>query len=544
MRKRMLCLVLAMCLAVTALCGCRQKKVESDGTGGGFRFPLGAEPAMLDPQMAQDDASVTVLCALFEGLTRLDNNNKPIPAAADWTVSEDGLTYTFTLKESYWNVTAVEGQTHPWNQPIPVVAGDFVFGMQRIADPATGSPLTAELAGILNADAVIKGDKPVEELGVKAVDDRILTITLTAPDSDFAARLATSPFFPCQPEFFEYAAGRYGLEEEYVLSNGAFYLEAWNHNYNLLLYKHDNYHQAAAIAPAAVRFVMGVEDPVAALKEGDLSAAPLSAAQTKTADGLSTTLLDDTVRGMWFNTTSGALRQTAIRQALRDSVQWSSVNAFLAKHGETAAEGYVPPVATVNGSDPYRTADNAILPVTDAETAKANLQKGMAALEIDSPSAIRLEVLAANDAVSTDIARYVVQSWQKHLGITVTLTLLTEQEVEKRVKNGNFQAALYTHTPSGLTGAENLSLFASNAPDNFARLNSDTIDRAIAAARQGAREELTALEQALWETCPLIPISFPGRYYAFAKGTKDIIARPFGGGRYQSPLDFRSAKKW
>lgn len=542
MYRKILCAMLVFCFMASCVggCGCR-KKTTGDGLGGGFRFPIDAEPTMLDPQMAQDDAAVTVLCALFEGLTRLDNDGKAIPAAADWTVSEDGLTYTFTLKESYWTVNTIEGQSHPWDEPIRVTADDFLFAIQRIADPATKSPLAAELYGIRNIEAVNKGEKPLEELGVTAEDDTHLTINLSVPDSDFPARVATSPFFPCHRDFFEYTAGRYGLEMDYVLSNGAFRLAAWNHGENLLLYKHNEYHEADTIAPEAVRFVIGVDDPVTALKEGELSAAPLSAVQAAEADGLTTTRLDDTVRSLWLNTSATPLSEVAIRHALRDSIQWDSVNTFLTKSGEAVATGYVPPAATVGG-EVYRTDSNALTPATDTVAAKESLQKGLQALELGSTDRVRVEVLAADDAVSTDIARYVVQSWQKNLGITVTLTLVSEPELAKRIKAGNYQAALYTHTPTGLTGGENMASFASTAPDNLARLKDAEVDAAIAAALAGGRTELVALEQAVWEACPAIPISFPGRYYAFAAGTADIVARPFGGGRYQSPLDFRSAK--
>lgn len=538
--KRWLCALLALCLTV-CLCGGCKKKQKGDGSGGGFRFPIAAEPAMLDPQMAQDDSSVTVLCALFEGLTRLDNKGKAIPAAATWTVSEDGLTYTFALKESYWNTNSIEGQDHPWDEPLRVTADDFLFAIQRVADPATKSPLAAELIGIRNAEAVNKGEKPPEELGVKAVDKTHLTITLEAPDSDFPARLATSPFFPCHRAFFEYTAGRYGLEEDYVLSNGAFRLAAWNHDENLLLYKHNKYHDADAIAPEAVRFVIGVEDPITALKEGDLSAAPLSATQAaKVGKDIRTTKLDDTVRSLWLNTAASPLSNADLRRALRDSIQWDSVNGFLKKSGETVATGYVPPAATVDGTA-YK---NTLSPTTDTAAAKASLQQALTALELKAPDRVRIEVLAAEDTVSTDIARYIVQSWQKNLGVTVTLTLVSETELARRVKNGNYQAALYTYTPTGLTGGENLSTFGSTAPDNLARLKDDKVDAAVAAALAGGRDELVALEQTVWEACPAIPISFPCRYYGFAANTKDIVARPFGGGRYQSPLDFRSAKKW
>ena len=544
MRKRLLCALLAVCLLATCLCGCK-KKQKDDGKGGGFRFPIAAEPAMLDPQMAQDDASVTVLCALFEGLTRLDEKGKVVPAAATWTVSEDGLTYTFTLKKSYWNTNSVEGEKHPWDEPMPVTAADFVFGIQRIADPTTKSPLAAELSGIRNADAVIKGELPLEELGVKAVDKTHLTITLDALDNDFLARLATSPFFPCQRDFFDYTAGRYGLEEEYVLSNGAFRLAAWNHDENLLLYKHNKYHDADAIAPEAVRFVIATENPLTALTEGDLSAAPLTAAQAaKAGKDIRTERLNDTVRSLWLNTAAAPLSSGDIRRALRDSIQWDSVHSYLKKSDETVATGYVPPAATVSGSELYRKKDNALSPATDTAAAKENLQKGMTELELKAADRVRVEVLAADDTVSTNIARYIVQSWQKNLGITVTLTLVSEQELAKRVKNGNYQAALYTHTPTGLTGAENLSAFGSAAPNNLARLKDETVDAAIAAALAGGRAELEALEQAVWQASPAIPISFPCRYYGFAKNTADIIARPFGGGRYQSPLDFRNAKMY
>ena len=525
--KRWICLLLAVCL-VMGLGGCGK---PDDGSGGGFRFPIDSEPAALDPQMARDDAAVTVLCALFEGLTRLDNEGKVVPAAADWTVSEDDLIYTFTIKDSYWNANPVKGKEQPWDENLPVTADDFLFAFERLADPATASPLAGELAGIAE---------------VTAPDDKTLLVTLSAPDDDFLAKMATSPFFPCHRAFFEATAGRYGLEEEYILSNGAFRLAAWNHNESLLAYKHEQYHDAAQIAPEAVRFVIGTADPVAALGAGDLSAAPLSAAQAAQVDkSVSTVTLNDTLRCVMFNASADPLAEGNIRRALRDSIQWDSVDAYLADVGETAASGYVPPAAVVSAGETYRNEDNALPRVTDTSAAVKALQAGLKALYPDqsaTASRIRITLLAAEDTLSADLARYILQSWQKNLGITVKLELVSEQELARRVKNGNYQAALYTFTPSGLTGAENLSAFSSTATDNVARLMDKKVDAAIAAAKVGGRAELAALESALWAACPAIPVSFPYRYYGFAEDTEGIVARPFGGGRYQSPIDFRTAK--
>ena len=526
--KRILCLLLALCLLAGSAVGCG----KDDGDGGGFRFPIDGEPSALDPQIATEDAAVTVLCALFEGLTRLDEDGKAVPAAADWTVSEDGMTYTFTLKESYWTTNSVKGKEQPWDENLPVTADDFLFAFQRLADPATNSPLAGELAGIAD---------------VAATDDKTLTVTLSAPDEDFPAKMATSPFFPCHRGFFEATAGRYGLEKQYLLSNGAFRLAIWNHSESLLLYKHEAYHDAANVSPQAVRFVIGTADALTALQSGDLSAAPLTAAQAAQAGNtVKTVALTDTVRSVVLNTAADPLAEVHLRRALRDGIEWNSVDGYLTEVGETVAAGYIPPAATAEGEE-YRTAANTLPRTTDAAGAASNLQTALQALYPDggaTPSRIKLTLLAAEDTVSADLARYILQSWQKNLGITVTLKLVSEQELVSRVKSGNYQAALYTHTPSGLTGAENLSSFASAATDNVTRLVDKGVDAAIAAAKSGGRAETTALEQAVYDACPAIPIGFPHRYYGFAADTAGIVVRPFGGGRYQSPLDFRKAKMY
>ena len=188
----LICLLLAVLLT-----GC-----GDDGTGKGFRFPLAEDPTQLDPQVSSDASSVTLISVLFEGLTRLDASGNAVPGAADWTVSPDGLTYTFTLRESYGSTLSVRGETVPWEEPVRVTADDFVFGMQRVVSPETGSGLADQLYGIVGAEDVHAGRSSLDALGVRATGDYELTITLTAPDEGFPARLATTPFMPCNRAFF------------------------------------------------------------------------------------------------------------------------------------------------------------------------------------------------------------------------------------------------------------------------------------------------------------------------------------------------------
>lgn len=542
MKKRLLAVLLAVGLLCLGLAGC-----GDDGTGGGFRFLIDAEPKGLDPQMSTDTPSVTVLGALFEGLTRLDAAGNPVPAAAEWAVSEDGKTYTFTLKEAYWTALSIKGEETPFDSPTPVTADDFLFGIGRVLDPATGSPLAAELYGIQNAKAVHTGKKALSALGVKATDDRTLTITLEQPDSGFLAKLASTPFMPCNRAFFEYTGGRYGLEPRYLITNGPFRLAAWNHNESLLLYKNEDYHAAEEIAPEAVRFVIGTENALEDLQTGNLDAVPLTVAEAaRLGDRLSVQPLTDSVRCLWLNTADGYLSSTALRKALRDSIEWDTVSDFLTTlptAPEAAAEGFIPPAATVDG-DVYRDEDNRLIPTTDPVAARKAMNAGLDALYPDGGGRLAPELIAADDQVSADLARYIIQSWQKNLGIAPTLTLLPQTELESRVKSGNYQAAIYTYTPSGLTGADNLRCFLPGANDNLTALNAKTVTEAINAALTGGREELVQAERALYDACACLPLSYPTRYYGFNPDTEGITVRPFGGGRFCSPLEFRNAKKY
>ncbi|MBQ9859141.1 MAG: peptide ABC transporter substrate-binding protein [Clostridia bacterium] len=517
--KRVVALLLSACLLCGLLSGC-----GDDGSGKGFRLPLGAEPTQLDPQVATDTASVTLLSALFEGLTRLDESGKAVPAAADWTVSADGLTYTFTLRESYWSTLKIRGEETPWDAPTPVVADDFVFGLER-----------ARKEGTLPFDAA-----------VEAQGNKGLTITLKKPNDELPVLLSTTPCMPCDREFFAYTAGRYGLEKVYLLCNGPFALTAWNHDESLLLHKNESYHGTANVLPEAVRFVIGAEDGLAQLQAGTLDVAALTDKQATAyvAAGGSVTELQDTVRSLWFNTAAVPMTVPAIRQALRDSIQWDTVYTHLQEAGESPAVGYVPPAATVGG-EIYRREDNRRPFKTDVAAARRALGVGLAALypEEVAPSLPTIKVVAADDEASANLARYIIQSWQKNLGLSVSLSTVPVDRLAKGFVGGA-HAIITAYTPTGLTGAENLTMFTADGAGNISRYSDKAVDTAVVAALRGGRQELDALETLLWQQCPCLPLSYPKRYYGIAVGVEGITVRPFGGGAYGSPFDFLQAKKW
>ncbi len=540
MRRILAAMVALFLLFSLTACG-------DDGRDKGFRLPLDSEPRQLDPQSATEASSVTVITALFEGLTRLDADGSVADGAATYTVSGDGLTYTFTLKESYWSTIAIRGEQTDWDEPTRVVAQDFVFGWRRAVSPDNQSGTATAFYGIKNAEAIHKGEKPLTSLGIKAVNDNTLTVTLEQADPAFPARVATSPFMPCNEAFFHYTAGRYGLEKQYLLSNGAFSLTAWNHKQSLLLNKNTYYHAANEVAPSAVRFVLDGDKSVTALTDGLLDATFLSESEIEKATAAQVTvhMLADSVRGVYFNTTEPILTNADIRRALRDAIEWTTIYDHLIAAGELQATGYIPPDALV-GNEPYRNDNNAVVYTTQTDAARTALGEGLAAVypEDKNPVFPRLTVLAADDAVSADTARYIVQSWQKNLKLTCTLELVSEDVLAARMSGGNYQIAVATALGGGLSAADNLTAFISGAANNLTGFSDPAFDAAVTAAARGGRAQVTAAETMLREACPCIPVSFPRRAYGVAPNCENVTVRPFGGGTYGGAYEFLGAKKF
>lgn len=535
MKKRLFAAFLCLCLFVS-FAGCRGEKEE----GGGFGFSIAAEPKQIDPQTATDTAALTVIDAVFEGLTKVENGEVK-PAAATWTVSKDGCTYTFTLRESYWNTVTVRQTETGFEDPVMVTAYDFEFGIRRAADPTTDCPYKELLYGIKNAKAVLNGEMPSTKLGVKAENDTTLVVTLDAPDPAFLARLATPAFMPCSRAFFAYTAGRYGLETKYILSNGAFYVSGWDHNTSITLRKNAHYHAATEVAPSLVKYrvTKSADEDFELLTKGYIDAAfvPADKLDEAKAAGVRPVEMQDTVEYLWINTTVTALGNTDIRRALRDAIEWNTLRENLpGKY--MVATGFVPPAATAGG-ELYK---NTAMPFqTDKVAARAALERGLLALELEQMPTLTL--LSADDTDSANLARYIAQSLSKNLGIRCELELTDRETLTARVTAGNYQLAIFEKTGRGLTATENLEMFTSAAPaGNYARYADAAYDTLYAKA-QDTKASAKALEAYLLDTCPALPLGFCTRYYGVREEVNGITVVSFDGGLYGAPLAFKQATR-
>jgi len=242
---------LALVACALAACGGGDSKpgssAEAPTTQSDFttlRRGNGPEPDSLDPQRARTDAAFNILRDLFEGLTAVGPDGGAVPAAAEsWTVSADGLEYTFRLREGL-----------RWSNGEPLTAGDYVAGMRRLADPGTASPYAQVLEPVVSAAAITRGEKRPEDLGVAAPDDRTLVIRVQNPTPYLLGLLAHPSTSPVHgPTLAQHGAefARPGR----LVSNGAFVLEDWVVGSHLLVRRNRNYWNDAGTRLERVHFL-------------------------------------------------------------------------------------------------------------------------------------------------------------------------------------------------------------------------------------------------------------------------------------------------
>lgn len=213
-----------------------------------------ADPESLDPHKTSTVYEANILRDLFMGLMVQDAKANVIPGAAEsYTVSADGKVYTFKMRQG-----AV------WSDGTPVTAHDFVYSWRRLTDPATGAEYAYMLSPVVNADAVTKGEKKPEELGVRAVDDMTFEVTLNAPTPYFLEMLTHQATYAVSKANVEKFGADF-IKPGNLVSNGAYVLAEFVPNDHVKLVKNPKFYDAANVQIDVVNFIP-TEDRSTAMK--------------------------------------------------------------------------------------------------------------------------------------------------------------------------------------------------------------------------------------------------------------------------------------
>nr|WP_245249773.1 peptide ABC transporter substrate-binding protein [Vagococcus allomyrinae] len=205
---------------VLASCGNKEQADETASSKGGeveqvFKTVVPTEMPTMDVSLNSDVVSATATNSVYEGLYRFNGEGKAEPAGASEVaeVSQDGLVYTFKLREEA-----------KWSDGQPLTAKDYVYSWQRGANPDTGSEYGFLFTALKNGEAVLAGDKPVTELGVQAISDHELEVTLEQPTPYFDYLVAFSTFFPQRQDIVEKYGKDYAATSENAVYNGPYVL--------------------------------------------------------------------------------------------------------------------------------------------------------------------------------------------------------------------------------------------------------------------------------------------------------------------------------
>jgi oligopeptide transport system substrate-binding protein len=214
----------------------------------------GGEPQTLDQHQTSIDVESNVLKDLYEGLVAYSMQGEVIPGAAEsWTLSNDGTVYTFKLRAG-----------GKWSNGDPVKASDFVFSLRRIMDPKTAAKYATLLYPIKNSEKANKGQAPVDQIGVKAVDDATLEIVLERPTPYFLELLTHQTGLPLHQASVE-KLGKDFVRPGNLVSNGAYQLAEHVPNGHIKLVKNPSYHGAKDVQIDTVMYY-ATEDQAAAVR--------------------------------------------------------------------------------------------------------------------------------------------------------------------------------------------------------------------------------------------------------------------------------------
>ena len=445
------------------------------------------EVESLDPQVATDGTSFEVIANYTDGLTQMDADGAAVPAIAEsWDVSEDGTIYTFHLREDA-----------NWSNGEPVTADDFVFAWQRAADPALASEysyMLSDIGQIKNAAAIIAGEMDKSELGVKAIDDKTLEVTLEVPVSYFLSLMYFPTFYPVNQAFFEgLADGTFGTSPETVLSNGAFVLTSYEPAaLSFSLTKNADYYDADKVQLDGLNYqvIKDSQQAYMSYQNGDLDIVMLSGDQVEQVEG--DPELNITGAGyLWYLTLNmhdvPALNNQNMRLALSNAVNRASIVGDVVKDGSVATYTAVPPqfAAGPDGSD-FSADQTMFSDVCADDTAKATEYYEAAKAELGTDT-FEFELLVEDQTETQNVAAVIKDQVEKALpGVTLNIKVEPKKQRVADIQDGNYEVCLTRWGPDYADPMTYLNMWITGCSNNYGLWSDAEFDAIIADCTTGA----------------------------------------------------------
>ncbi|ADQ40310.1 extracellular solute-binding protein family 5 [Caldicellulosiruptor acetigenus I77R1B] len=524
MKKRIIAAFILVVFLVTGLfLSSNYRGAEAASSKQVLTYINGAEPRYLDPGLNNALDAANIIINVFEGLTRVNVKGQTVPGIAyKWTVSKDGLTYTFYLRDAKWS----DGK--------PVTAYDFEYAWKRALDPKTGSEYAYQLYYIKNGQKFNEGKAKASDVGVKALNEKTLQVTLEAPTPYFLDLTNFPTYFPVRKDIIEKYGDKWATDPKTYIGNGPFKMTKWVHNSYIELVKNPNYWDAKSITLEKIVFKLS-EDVNANLFAYE-------ARQVDGAEGIPTNEIDRLKKsgelktapllGTYYyliNCKKKPFNDPRVRRALSLAIDRQYIVDNIGKLNQKPATGFVP--YNIKGiNKDFRIENGNFLPTkADLATAKKLLAEAGYPNGKGFPE---IEIIYNTSEGHKKIAEAIQNMWQK-LGIKVKISNMEWKVLLQRRQNKDYMVARDGWVADYNDPMTFLDLFTSYSGNNNTNWSDKKYDSLIDLAKKTVdpkkrMQYLMEAEKMLMDQSVVIPIYFYTRGYLLRDYVKNYYMSPLG----------------
>lgn len=521
-----LLLIFTMVLA-SALAACG-KKDSGDG-GIVLDVSVGPEPETIDPSLNTAVDGATYINHVFEGLMKLNEKSEIVEGVAEsYTVSDDGLVYTFKIRKDA-----------KWSDGKDLTADAFVYSWRRLVDPATASDYNYMIDMVKNANEIMAEEMDPSELGIRAIDEKTLEITLAVATPYFLEICAFPTTFPLREDIVSKDPDTWTQNPKTYIGNGPFVLDSWEHQSMIVMKKNDKYYAKDEIVPSTINFHL-MEDKntiLAAFENGEIlfgDDLPNEEIERMTGKGLQI----EGQLGTYFlclNVEDEIVKDVNIRKALSLAIDRNYIVDSVAKGGQQPADTFVPTgLSDINVTDEFHDKANKWYSVDPADY-DANVAEAQRLMEEagypngEGFPSLELMINPGHEA----IAEAIIYMWQDKLGVTATISSQDWAVFIDTRNQGDYQIARHGWLADYNDPISFLDMWVTGGGNNDAQYSNPEYDDLIKRVKASSdrTERMTLMHQAediLGEDLPVIPIYYYTDLFLLSDKLEGFYSSPLG----------------
>ncbi len=482
----------------------------ASGEGKVLSVQIGPNPETIDPALNSAVDGGNMILHTFECLLTVDQEGKLAPGQAEsWETSEDGLTWTFHLRDGL-----------KWSDGSALTANDFVYSWRRVCDPMVAAPYAETVLGMVEGYADAIGGN-LEALGVEAPDDKTLVVHLTQPCSYFGSLAAFATLSPVQQATIDANGDGWAVAADTYVCNGSFYISEWVPGSYIMCTKNPNYWNADAIKLDAIKFNL-IEDPNAsysAYQTGEvLFIKDVPTEEIPSLEGNAEFHVEPIIGTYYLslNTEREPFNDPKVRKALSLAIDREYVANTLMQGTYSPASNFMGPGWIDTDGSQFIDNANGGKPYIDTANHEANVEEAKQLLaDAGYPDGAGFPSItySTNDAgYHKVVAEYLQQAWAE-IGVELQVDIVEWASFTPMRRNGDYDASRNGWVGDYSDPSNMLDLLYSSNGNNDGKFNNAEYDAAMDTSRTtlDAAERSAALHKAediLMNEAACVPVAY------------------------------------